>query len=312
MENIIFSANVVMPLMIVMLVGFFSRRINIIDDRTSSQCNSLAFKVFLPILLFNNARNATMESVTSWEIFVFVAVMITIIFAIVIFIIVKIEKDNAKRGVMIQGICRSNYALFGIKLVELLFPNENLSIASMLIVVVIPIFNIYSVAVLTYFGAKKANFKNILIGIVKNPLIIATLSGVAVMFAGIEFPFIIDKSLLNLGDIASTFALFMLGAGFDFKQITRVKKQLALVCVSRLVIVPAIVLSIAVLLGFRSIELACLMVVFASPTAASSYTMAEKMGGDKDLASSVVVFTSILSIVSIFGIILMLKQFAFL
>ncbi|MFI3207429.1 MAG: AEC family transporter [Clostridia bacterium] len=309
MDNIIFSANVVLPLLVMMTAGYITRRFNIIDDNTTSQCNSLAFKVFLPILLFNNTRNCTIETLTNFSVFIYVIVVIVLLFVIVTIFVIINEKDNKKRGVMIQGICRSNYALFGIPLITLLLPEADLSLASIFIAIVIPLFNIFSVTVLTIFGTGKTDVKSVLLGIVKNPLIIATALGISVMFIDIEFPFVIENSLTQLGDIASPFALFMLGARFDFKQISRIKKQLTIACLGRLIIVPAVVLSIAVMLGFRSVELACMMVIFGSPTAASSYTMAEKMGGDGDLASSIVVFTSVFSIITVFATIYILRMF---
>ena len=311
MDNIIFSANVVFPLLIIMFAGFITRRLNIIDDNTSSQCNSLAFKVFLPILLFNNARDCSLETLANPKIFIYVTVAILSLFIIATFFVLVIEKDNKKRGVMIQGICRSNYALFGIPLIILLMPNADMGLPSLLIAIVIPLFNLLSVTVLTYFSSEqKANFKDIFLAILKNPLIIATFIGLIFMFLQINIIEMLDNPLRQLGDIASPFALFMLGARFKFNEIKRVGKQLFIVCVSRLVLIPVIIIGIAIILGFRSVELACILVIFASPTAVSSYTMAEKMGGDGDLASSIVIFTSTFSIISIFSFIYFLRIFA--
>ncbi len=312
MENLIFSANVVVPLMLIMAAGYLARSLKLLDAKTTSICNNLVFKMFLPILLFNNTRNCDVSNISDLGIFIFVAVAVTLVFALVTVFTIAVEKDNAKRGVMIQGICRSNYALFGIPLVTLLMPNEDISLAAVLVALVIPIFNVYSVSVLTYFGTKNADFKKIFTEILKNPLIIGTFIGLIFMFLNIELIPMLDTTFNSLGGIASSFALFLLGAGFEFKQVANVKKQLAMVCLGRLIVVPLIVLSIAILIGYREVELACLIAVFCSPTAASSFTMAEKMGGNPELASSVVVFTSMFSIFSVFFAIFIFRALGFI
>lgn len=308
MSNIIFSANVVLPLLVLMAVGYFIRLKSLLDIKAISQCNTLVFKLFLPVLLFNNVRSSSIGELGGIGLFLFVIVFIILSFIIATVVIMMIEKDNAKRGVMIQGIARSNYALFGIPLVGLLFPDGNLAIASILVALVIPMFNILSVVVLTCFGSKNTDIKSILLSIVKNPLIIGTFLGIICLLIQIEFPQFIEQSLTNVGSVATPFSLMMLGAGFEFQSVGTQIKRIGIVVLGKLVIVPAIILTIAVFMGFSGIELACLLVIFASPTAVSSFTMAKTMGGDSELAASIVVFTSTLCIFTMFLAIFVLKS----
>ncbi len=67
---------------------------------------------------------------------------------------------------------------------------------------------------------------------------------------------------------------------------------------------------ISIWLGFRDVELLGLMLIFASPTAISSFTMAQKMDADSDLAAQIVVFTSAFCILTVFLWIFLLKQFS--
>lgn len=308
MENIIFSANIVLPLLILMALGYMSKSQKMMDTNTVSQCNSLVFKLFLPMLLFSNVRASSLEELGNIKIFAFVFVSVILSFVISIAITLLAEKENANRGVMIQGMARSNYALFGIPLVTLLFPEGNIAIASILIAIVIPMYNILSVIVLTYFSSKTSNIKSMFVAILKNPLIIATFFGIVCLSFNVQFPYIIEQSIKNLSSIATPFSLFLLGASFEFNSIKEYKKQIILSVIGRLVIIPTIFLAAAVMLGFTGVELACVMVVFASPTAVSSFTMAKTMGSNSDLASSIVVFSSIFCIFSIFLYILCFKN----
>lgn len=310
MENIIFSANIVLPLLILMLAGYITKARNMLDTKSVSQCNSLVFKLFLPILLFSNVRSSSLSNLSSPWVFIYAGTVAISTFIIATIIVCKLEKSNPRRASMIQGMARSNYALFGIPLVTTLFPNDDIVVASILIAVVIPIFNICSVIVLTYFGSEKADIKAILLAVLKNPLIIGTFLGICCLLLNVSFPYFIEQSLSNLASIATPFSLFLLGASFKYGKIREILKQLIFTICCKLVVIPSIALLLAIALGFRGVELGCLMVVFASPTAVSSYTMAETMGADTDLASSIVVFTSIFCIFTVFLAIFLLKSFA--
>ena len=59
--------------------------------------------------------------------------------------------------------------------------------------------------------------------------------------------------------------------------------------------------TLGALLGFRDAAFVSLLGVFASPTAVNSFTMAQQMGGDAELAGDIVVSTSALCIVTMFA-----------
>ena len=80
----------------------------------------------------------------------------------------------------------------------------------------------------------------------------------------------------------------------------------------RLIVVPLVFLSGAVALGIRDVSLATLLAVFASPTAVSSYPMAQQIGGDADFAAAQVVLTTALSGLSVFLWIFLFKTLGFL
>ncbi|MEG2501303.1 MAG: AEC family transporter, partial [Oscillospiraceae bacterium] len=103
-----------------------------------------------------------------------------------------------------------------------------------------------------------------------------------------------------IGKIATPLALIVLGGSFAFSNIKNSLKQLIITLCGRLVIVPIIFLPIAKLMGFGNMEMVALLAMFASPSAVSSYTMAESMGADHELAGNVVVVGSITAIFTMF------------
>ena len=89
-------------------------------------------------------------------------------------------------------------------------------------------------------------------------------------------------------------------------------RNLVVCTAMRLVILPAIAVFFAVLLGFRGLPLGCVLLIFAPPVAVNSYTMALEMGGDGELAAEIVVLTAAFSCLTLFLWIFLLKSLGLL
>ncbi len=310
LDNLILSFNVVAPLCLIMALGYFLKYMKMFDEHSLSVTNNVAFKVFLPCLLFYNIYTTDIGSVFDPKLIMFASLSIIISFTFLLFLIPKIEKDNSKIGVMIQGIFRSNFVLFGIPVATSLVGEGNVGTTALLIGVVVPLYNVLSVIALEIFRGGRIDLKNITRGIITNPLIIGAFLGLIFLILNIKLPTFIVAGIKDLSKIATPLSLVLLGASFSFSDIKKYIKETAIVVFGKLVALPCVFLSIAYLLGFRGIALLSLMVMFSAPTAVSSFQMAKQMGGDSDLASQIVVFTSSLSIVTVFTWIFILKQFA--
>ena len=117
MNNLILSINVVAPLFLTIMFGYLIRKINLVDDYTLRRMNNLIFKTFLPMLLFFNIYNTKIEGTLNIKLMIFAtsAILISCIGASII--IPFVEKENKKRGVLVQAIFRSNFVLFGLPVV---------------------------------------------------------------------------------------------------------------------------------------------------------------------------------------------------
>ncbi len=309
MENLIISFNVVLPLFICIMLGYFLRRIKMYDATALKQMNKLCFKVFLPIYLFNSVYSTNLTEAFNVKLILFAVSGLLLVFFALMIIIPRLEKDNAKRGVMVQGIFRSNFALFGLPLATSLCGEEGIGPTSLLLGIVVPIVNILAVITLETFRGGKPNVCKMLKGIATNPLIIACLLGAIFNLLNIELPYAVQKSVTDLGRVATPLSLVVLGGEFVFGKVQGYMKQLSITVAGKLIISPLIMVTIGVLLGFRDELLVPILIMFGAPTAVSSFTMAEQMGGDGELAAEVVVFTSGLAILTMFLWIFILKQF---
>lgn len=310
MENFILSLNVVLPLFLIMAVGYLLRRIGLLDDAVLPKLNSLVFKAFLPMMLFNNIYHSDLESMMNPKLILTAVVSILVIFGVLCLVIPRIEKDGPRRGAMVQGIFRSNYIIFGVPIVSGVFGEQGLGVVSILSAFAIPLFNVLSVVALEIFSHGTVNKNRIVKGIVTNPLIIASLLGVVFLLAGIPIPTPVGEALADMSAIATPLGLVSLGGFFKFADTKRYLKQLIIVVAGRLVVCPAIFLPVFVSMGFRGVDLMALATMMGAPIAVSSFIMAQQQGADADLAGQAVVYTALFSIFTMFLIIFGLKQLA--
>ena len=281
MENLILSLNVVLPLFITMSLGYFLKSLNMFDNNTLDTMNNITFKSFLPMLLFYNIYKTDLQGVFNLKLMIFSATCVIALYLILYLIVPLIEKDNKKRGALLQGLFRSNFVIFGIPITESLFGSEKVGVAALLIAVIVPLFNILSVIALETFRGGKPNFRKISIGIIKNPLIIASCLGILTLLLKIKIPTAMEKTISDVSKIATPLSL---------------------------ILTPCTILPICIMFGYIGVELSTLMIIFAAPTAISSFTMAQQMDSDSDLAGQIVVFTSAFCVVTVFMWIFILKQ----
>lgn len=310
LENLIISANAVLPLMICIAVGYIARRMKFGDDAFFSKCNSFCFKVFMLMMMFINIYDADITTAFQPDLIVFAVISILSVTLVTFFVIRLIAKDGSRRAVLTQAIFRSNYVIFGLPVAANLYGDGNVATAALLSAVAVPIFNVLAVFTLEYYSDRKTGVKSLLKGIATNPLILGAVAALLMMALPIELPSALHKAISDLGKVATPLALVILGATFRFGAIRKNLKYLTIGVIGKTVIVPLVIIPLAVLLGFRDIALLSLTILFAAPTAVSSFTMAEAAGHDGELAGQLVVFSSIVSLFTVFLWIFALKSFA--
>lgn len=308
MENFILSFNVVTPLFIIMSLGYYLKYIKLLDKQTLNVMNRVCFKVFLPILLFFNIYQSDVKSSFNINLITFSVSSIVVLFIVLCFLIPKIEKDNKKRGVMIQGIFRSNFVIFGMPIATSIYGEGNIGTTALLIAVIVPLFNLLSVISLELFKDGEINLKKILKGIITNPLIIASAIGILFVTLNITLPTFIEKSVSDIAKIATPLSLILLGGSFSFSHIKEYLNHTIIIVFNKLIFVPLIFIPIAIKLGFRGIELLTILLIFAAPVAVSTFQMSKQMDGDSILAEQSIVFTCLFCIPTVFLWILTLKQ----
>ena len=300
MESLLLSIDVTLPLFIMMALGYLLKCLKIIDSDLIKKVNKLNFKLFLPVMMFNNLYSADISSVWDSKTVIITVLSTPIIFGLAYFIIPRLVKDNKKAGVMVQGLYHSNYSYVGIPVAMSICGTTTAGISAVVLSLISPINNSISVINYELFRGGKIRISVILKRIFTNPLIIASILGIIGMILRIKFPTIIQKTLGDLSKVCTPLALIMLGASFDFKSLTGNVKPLVFISGIRLIIIPAIAFTVCYFLNIRGEALAAMFALFATPVAVVSYTLSQMMGGDHELSAQMIIVQSCAAILTMF------------
>lgn len=312
-DDLIFSANVVVPIFLLILLGYFLTRIKLWDEHFLKIANQVCFKCLLPVLLFYNVATANIFEVFNLELIIYACVCACLLCGVLFFIVPLFIKDKKRRGVMIQGTFRSNFLLFGVPLGLSIGGAEGAVLAAVVAAFYVPVINLLSVISLYVFSdSENKNIKSALLGIIKNPLIIGGVSGLIFSLIrnsiGFEIPEMIDTTLFNIKSAATPIAFLILGGDLKFGNLLKNFKLSSLSVLGKVVIIPAVMLTISALLGFDELEMAILVAVFATPNAVSSYAMARNYEADYELAGEIITLGTMLSIFTMFVFITIAKS----
>ncbi len=304
LDTLVFSVNAVAPLTLLMAVGVLLRRCGMLDERFFLSANRLTFSLLLPVVLFCNIYDCR-DAVENFD-WTYVGLGIGCIFATFLALMICIPRictDKTRIGTIVQAIYRSNFLVFGIPVVSNMFGEGELWTTSMLMPFAIPLFNILAVTALTWFVTPERGLKRVLnaaLGILKNPLIIASLLSYAVIFLHITLPTAVYKTVSNLKGMGSPLALLALGGTLEFSSMKKNARALVSIGIGKLIVMPALMLAAGILAGYRGSSVGALLALGGSPVAISSYVMAQQCGSDADLAGQAVVVTTIASVLTMF------------
>ncbi|MBQ6976713.1 MAG: AEC family transporter [Selenomonadaceae bacterium] len=306
-SNFIVALSAVVPLFCLMSIGAVVKWQKWLTDEELNHMNRMVFRVFFFCLMFHSIYTTDLAATFKPKLMIFGAGAVLIIFTLLMLIVPRIERENKKRGVMVQAIFRSNFVLMGVPIVANIFGDKNIAVTTMMIAVIIPMYNILAVLALETFRGGKFALVPILKGLAKNPMLLGGILGAILLISGVHIPAPILKPFGQISAATTPVALIILGASFKLGSTREHRRQLLACVFGRLILVPSIILTAAILFGFRGIEFVTLIAIFGTPCAVVSFAMAQQMGGDADLAGNCVVFTSALSCFTIFCWILLFK-----
>lgn len=210
-NSFIVCIEAVVPMFLLLAVGYLARIFKLTDDELSGKMNSLCFKLLFPFLMFNNIASSHIGNVNNLKLILFAVLSLLIVYVADVIFVLCFEKKNTSRGAMIQAIYRSNFVIMGLPIAINIYGNGNVGITAVLIAVIVPIFNILAIITLEVFRKARINIKDIFVNICKNPLIIGAVFGIVFSVFNIELPKLINGAVSDISSCATPIALMILG-----------------------------------------------------------------------------------------------------
>ena len=312
MSNFLFSVNVTVPIFLVMVLGYFLRRIGMLNDNFVTVANKFNFKVTLPFLIFKDLASVDIFHVFDLKYVLFCAIATSACFWGVWGLAKVFMKDKTMIGAFTQASFRSSAAVMGLAFIQNIYGAS--AMGSLMIIGAVPLYNIYSVIVLTFEGnhpdgeRDTGKIKQAGINILKNPIIIAIVLGLIVAALGNPLPTMVNKTVNTVAQMATPLALVALGAGFEGKKALTKIKPTFWASFIKLIAQAAIFIPIAVACGFTGEKLVAIVIMLAAPATPSCYIMAKNMHNDGTLTASIVVATTLLASVTLTAWIFILRS----
>ena len=301
MQNLLFTANIVVPVFIIVALGFLLRKRGLINDNFVSLSSKIVFSVSLPVLIFVEISRINLDAILDVRMILFVYIGTLISFALIWLIARPFIKKGKDLSAFLQGSFRGNFAVVGLALITNLYGPEMLGKASLILAFTIPLYNVLAVIALTVPVRKEKNMdiKKTAWEILKNPLILGVLFALPFSYFKIHVSDLILTSANYIAALALPLALLGIGGFLNFDDIKEGLKLTTISSIIKLVLIPAAAMFVAYKIGITGSDLGILFILFACPTAIASFIMAEAMGVNSKLAGNILLVTTLASVFTI-------------
>ncbi len=297
-NTVLFSFAVTGPIFLLLGLGAWLARLRAVNDNFVEVGSRLVFTWALPALLFVSIAKTSISATTNLELIAYGLVAMLVLFVLTEWAVTALVQPPQDRGVVVQGIFRSNMAIIGLAYCVNAYGEVALAAASLYVGILSILFNILGVITLSRSLHKHQGVGRMLRNIVTNPLIIGIVLALPFAWWDVRPPALVMKAGETLADMTLPLALLCTGASLDFHTLKQEFSNTMLASLSKLVVIPLLFTLGGWWWGFRGMDLGILLLMSSAPTAAASYVMARAMGGNATLAANTVALTTLGSLLT--------------
>jgi malonate transporter and related proteins len=295
-----FAFNITAPIFVVLFLGMLLKQRGVIDQGFINTASQLVYNIGLPVMLFTASANADFSRLADLDVLISFGGMTAIVFAGSLLSAHWFTRDARDHGVIIQGAFRGNLVILGLAFCAKAYGEHGLAIATLPVATTVVFYNVLSVYVLNRsLQRSSTSLKPTLVGIIKNPLIIAIAAGLLLNISQLHLPQVLTDSGKYLSQMVLPLALMCIGGALDISHLTRIDTATLGATLWKLLLSPLIACAIAIPLGVRGENLAILFLLAASPSATVSFVMVQAMNGNATLAANIVVQTTLWSLLTV-------------
>lgn len=300
LEVMALSAKAVFPLLFFLACGILLRKRNVIKEQAIESLNLVCFRFLLPVTLAEAVYTSelTLSDMTGPALFT--AGCCIALFLLSWLIVPRFEKDTTRIPVISMGIFNTQYTVMGVSVAATL-TGGNIETVAIVSAALAPLTSTLSAFIFEKYTGKATSWKQLLLNVVGNPVVVGSLAGFVLKFSGLRIPqWFMTGITARIVSMTMPVAMLMLGASFSFGSVRENLKAVIAAVSARLLLIPLIITPIAILFGFRGAGLVSIVLYAVTPQSVSTYSMTAAMGGDQDLARNILVCSSCASILTMF------------
>lgn len=313
LDSFLFSAHIVLPSFLMILLGRFITLKKLASQQEMDKIAKLTFTYVLSTKIFMDVASNDPSAFSNYSMVLYCFVMIVVLFFAIWFIAAHTLKKKESVGSFVQSCFRCSFTVLGMSMIDSFSGSEGVAKCALLLAMTAVVFNILASLALTKRDGSNtfsAQAKKMLKNIATNPLIIASILGLIASYSRLQMPYIIEKPLGDLGDMAPPLSLLCIGSSLSRDRIKgSFKYAIIAACVKTfgqaLVAVP-----VAILCGFQGFELTVIAIFFTAANPSANYVMALANGNDSDLAATGIVLSTIMCVFTSMIFITVLRSFA--
>ncbi len=304
MTDLQVSFSIVAPLLIMMAAGLLIRRTGLVSEDGFRSANRIVLYVGFPTLIFKNLVTSDLSSVADPKFTIFLIVSLLVCFAALMLLVPLFVKDPRRRGVLIQGLYRTNDAAYGLAVGAALLGEDSLALISYAVALAVPVYNVLGTFALELYSSGRPRVGRLLLDVFKNPIVDSVLLGVLVKllltWTGWSIPAFLMEPVSKFAAMCGPLAFLVLGGLISFSSMRKNRLVLTVSTLVRLVLIPCVFVVPAYLFGFRGEQLVAILLIFGAPTSMSSFPIACGFDCDSELAGELVAVTTAFSLISMF------------
>ena len=248
MDSLLISFRAVFPPTMLIVIGYISRWCNVVTESDVYHFNRLCYNVLISAVVFHNIYRAEI-TVSECALLLFCVMGALVEYFFAELLVKRFEPSPASRATMVQALFRTNVVIMGLPLAQSIY--TDCSLMGAVYSVMVPMFNVMAVVLFETHRNQKVEPGKIALGVLKNPLIIASIAAILLKCCRICLPELLTGVISNMAGAGSCIVLILLGASLEIRRLQADRRKLVFCLAGRLVVEPMIALLIAGVLGNR-------------------------------------------------------------
>lgn len=290
--------NSLLPVFLIIICGYVLKKSNFPGDKFWPGAERIVYYILFPALLFSSSAGASWESYSVSSMVWAILAALFIMCGLLLILRPKLTKKDASFTSVFQGSIRFT-SYIGFAAVFSLFGDEGLYLTAIFITVMIPMVNILCIMVLVRYGGQEGGWHWIFTTVIKNPLVIACLAGMALNLLGLKLPEMVENFTAILGKGSLPLGLLAVGASLQFNAIKKTIPEIVYACLLKLLLLPTLMWLSCLLIGVDNLSTSVAVLFAALPGSPLSYILAKQLGGDTRLMSSIIAVQTGISMITL-------------